>query len=46
MELSLHVRCARGVLSVKFEASRPFSKVDEVEGHPYLLGEVAFGSLT
>ena len=30
----------------KNEALRPFSKVDEVEDHPYLLGEVEFGSLT
>ena len=32
--LSLHGRCARGVLRKKNEASRPFSKVDEVEDYP------------
>ena len=38
-------KCAKGVLREKREVSRPFSKVDEVEDHPYHLGEVAFGSL-
>ena len=36
----------RGVSSEKDEASWPFSKIDEVEDFPYILGEVEFGSLT
>ena len=52
--LSPHVRCVDalyptsncvgGVLMEKSEALRPFSKVNEVEDRPYLLGEVEFGS--
>ena len=30
----------------KREVLRPFYKVDEVDDHPYILGEVEFGSLT
>ena len=35
-----------GVLREKNEASRLFSKVDEVEDYPYHLGEVALCFLT
>ena len=44
--LSLPAKCVDGVLREKREFSRPFLKVDEVEDHPYHLGEVAFSSLT
>ena len=42
--LSLPGRCTSGVLRAKNEASRPFSKVDDVELYPYHLGVVAFKS--
>ena len=42
--LSLHGRCTGGILREKNEASRPFSKVDEVDVYPYHLGEMEFGS--
>ena len=44
--LSPTTKYAKGILREKREVSRPLSKVDEVEDHPYLLGEVAFNSLT
>ena len=41
---SLHGRCVGAILREKNGASRPFSKVDEVDVYPYHLGEVEFGS--
>ena len=41
---SLHGRCIDVVSREKNGASRPFSKVDEVDVYPYHLGEVEFGS--
>ena len=41
---SLFEKCIDGILREKNIASRPFSKVDEVDVYPYYLGEVAFGS--
>ena len=39
---SLPSKSDNGVLTEKNEASRPFSKVDEVVVYPYYLGEVVF----
>ena len=41
---SLFGKCVGGVLRVKNEDLRPFSKVDEVVVYPYHLSEVDFGS--
>ena len=43
-DFSLPNKCTDGVLREKHGASRPFSKVDEVDVYPYHLGEVEFGS--
>ena len=44
--LSPTTKCFRSLYRKKSKVSRPFLKVDEVEDHPYHLGEVAFSSIT